>query len=100
VGASNPNKSLAGLVGEKNLRSTIINDCKNGASIEKTTEISRKQNYFDILFLCCGGVDVLSLKKYSKIQRDVKELLEIASGKSAQVILITPINPGFSLAFP
>jgi len=100
VGASIPERSLAGLVSEKNLRSTIINDCKNGASIVKTIEILRRQNRFDVLFLCCGGIDILRLKKYSQIQKDVKELLEVASSKSDNIVFVTPINLGFSMAFP
>lgn len=100
VGASIPERSLAGLVSEKNLRSTIINDCKNGASIGKTIEILRRQNRFDVLFLCCGGIDILRLKKYSQIQKDVKELLEVASSKSDNIVFVTPINLGFSMAFP
>jgi lysophospholipase L1-like esterase len=100
VGASCPSKTLAGLVGEKNLRSTVINDCKNGASIGKTIEILKHQKRFDVIFLCCGGIDILRFKKYSQIQKDVKELLEVASTKSDNIIFVTPINLGLSMAFP
>jgi len=100
VGASCPEKSLAGLVAQANPRSTIINDCKNGLYVKQLIKIINKRRVFDFLIICCGGIDILKLRKYSNFQKDIRELLAVASKKGDKVILITPINLGFSLAFP
>ena len=100
VGASVPEKSLAGLLGNKYPQSTVVNESTNGLYTKEISKVIKRQNHFDLLIICCGGVDVLYLKTMEQIRKDVRELFAIASCKSEKILVATPLNLGLSTAFP
>jgi lysophospholipase L1-like esterase len=100
VGSSCPEKSLPGLVALKNPKYTIINDSKNGSYIRNVTSVLSHQKVFDILFVCCGGIDILRMRNEKVIKNDLRELFEEMIKKSKKSIFVTPLNLGFSSAFP
>lgn len=101
VGASMPVKSLAGLLGSNNPQSAVINISTNGFSIGQIADVLEKENNnFDILFICCGGIDILYLKNNQQIQKDIQRLFSVANNKSSKIIIVTPLNLGLSSAFP
>lgn len=100
VGASIPEKSLAGLLGSSNPQTTIVNISTNGFSIGQIADVLEKQNNFDKLFICCGGIDILYLKNNHQVRKDIQRLFLIANNKSDKIIIVTPLNLGLSSAFP
>lgn len=100
VGASCSKKSLAGLLAEANPRSSIVNNCKSGAKIKDTIKVIKKNNKFDVIIVCSGGIDILKLTKYEDLKKDLHDLFEIMDCKCSRCIFITPVNLGLSLAFP
>jgi len=100
VGASNAKKTLPGLIGEANPDFSIINKCKSGAKIKDVIKVIQKNDKVDVLIACCGGIDILKLSKYKNIREDIHSLFEEMSNKSLNCIFISPVNLGFSLAFP
>ena len=100
VGASVPEKSLAGLLGSSNPQTTIVNISTNGFSIGQTANVLEKQNNFDMLVICCGGIDILYLKNNNQVRKNIRRLFSTANNKSDKIIIVTPLNLGLSSAFP
>jgi len=100
AGASSPQKSLAGLIGTHYPSATIINKSIHGKRIKKTTNILAKQGNFDLIIICCVGIDILFLQKNSQIKKDLQKLFCIASQKSKNILYITPLNVSLSTAIP
>ncbi len=100
VGASCPENSLPGIIASKNPQYTIINDSKNGAPIRNITSVPECQKIFDILFVCGTGIDILRLRKIKMVRSDIRDLFSTMVKKSKKPIFVTPLNLGFSSAFP
>lgn len=100
VGTSSPEFSLAGLLATHYPNATIINNAVTGSSIQKTIKILEKQGKFDIIVLCCIGIDILRPWKNTGFKKDFNDLFSLASQKSNKVIYLTPINLGLSPIFP
>jgi len=100
VGASRPEFSLAGHLALHYPNATIINNAVNGSSIRKTIKILEKQGKFDILILCCIGIDILRPWKNKSIKKDLNDLFILASQKSEKILYITPVNVGLAPIFP
>lgn len=100
VGASSPEFSLGGLLAKHYPNATIVNNAINGNSIKNTINILQKQGKFDILILCCVGIDILYLRNTKKIKNDINNLFSIASQKSNKIIYLTPLNIGLAPIFP
>lgn len=100
VGATNAKKTLPGLIAEVNPNFCIVNKCKSGAKIKDIIKVVIKSDKVDILITCCGGIDILKLSKYKNIKKDIHDLFQEMNNKSLNCIFISPVNLGFSLAFP
>lgn len=100
VGASSPDKSLIGLLGQYYKTASIKNHASLGLSISKIIHSFDKTAPSDLIVIGCGGVDVLYLKSMQSIRRDIKNLLGIATKNGKRVVIITPLNIGLSKAFP
>lgn len=100
VGASSPEFSLAGLLALHYPNATIVNNAVNGNNVRKTIKILEKQGKFDILILCCVGIDILHLRTTRHIKKDINDLFILASQKSEKILYITPVNVGLAPIFP
>jgi lysophospholipase L1-like esterase len=100
VGATNAKKTLPGLIAEANPNFSIVNKCKSGAKIKDVIKVIQKHDKVDILITCCGGIDILKLSKYENIKKDIHDLFQEMNNKSLNCVFISPVNLGFSLAFP
>jgi len=94
VGVSCVENSLAGLFGRYIPSSTIINKSFHGFSVKSTMQSLIDEEYFDLLVICCGGMNILYLKSIKSIRKDLRELFVVANQKSKKVIFITPFNIG------
>lgn len=100
VGATCARNTLPGLIAELNPRASITNSCKSGAKIKDTIKAIKRNNKFDVMFVCSGGMDILKMSKYSDIKKDVHDLFELMDSKCSKSVFISPANLGLSLAFP
>ena len=100
VGASIPEKSLAGLLGNIYPKSTVINISANGFYLNQIADALERQDNFDLLVICGGGIDIIYLKNINQVREDIQRLFSIADTKSNKIIFITPLNLGLSSAFP
>jgi len=100
AGASSPQKSLAGLIGNHYPNATIINKSIHGKKIKKTAKILEKHGNFDLIIICCVGIDILFLRNNNQIKKDLQKLFFIASQKSKNIFYITPLNVSLSTAIP
>jgi lysophospholipase L1-like esterase len=96
VGASSPQTSIAGLVGEKYPRAEIINVAVSGAKIADVPKqlATIPDKSFDIVMLHMGGNDVVRFTRYAKIETGLAEVLALAHAKGNYVLLTSTGNVG------
>ena len=100
VGASKPENSLGGIIGRHYPKSTIINKAVNAYSVKKTIKVLEKEDKFDLIILCCVGIDILYFRNFKNIKKDLSKLFTIANKKSDNILYITPLNVGLSTIVP
>lgn len=100
VGSSCPQMSLAGMLSRHYPNSTILNYCATGNTIKKTIKVLRRYREFDLMILCCIGIDLLCFKKTKDIKKDIKKMFLLASRRAKNILYITPVNLGLSPIFP
>jgi hypothetical protein len=100
VGFSCPQMSLAGMLSRHYPNSTILNYSVTGSTIKKTIKVLKKYRDFDLMILCCIGIDLLCFKKTDDIKKDIKKMFLLASRRADNILYITPVNLGLSPIFP
>jgi lysophospholipase L1-like esterase len=101
TGASTPERSLAGLVGQKYPNAQIDNIAVNGAKLsDAIAQLKSVTSSYDLLFLHIGGNDIVRLTPLNKFRSEYKELLSLATGKATKVLHTSTGNVGSAPFFP
>lgn len=102
TGASSPETSLAGLLGNHYPNASIENRGVNGAKIAdlKPRFESIANERYDLIEIHIGGNDIVRFTNVKDIEQDLNNVLAQAKKLSDNVILITSGNVGTSVLFP
>lgn len=93
--------SIAGRIGKKYPRAEITNLGVSGLRLAGLKEklSSRGENTYDLVLLQIGANDITGRTPYAGIRRTLGEVLHVADGLGARVIVMTAGNVGFSPVF-
>jgi lysophospholipase L1-like esterase len=101
VGASTPERSIAGLLSTDYPTTDITNFAVSGSKIKdvlKTLESSKDLGY-DLLLIQVGGNDVVQFTPVEDAATDMDSLLKLAKTKSSKVIFYSSGSVGFAPIF-
>ena len=103
TGASNPNNSIAGLIGDHypsaNIRNLGVNGRKTHEIISDLMDLDSQQS-IDLLLIQIGGNDIVRYTNLKDLEQSISEVLTIATQKSSNVVLMTSGNVGTSKLLP
>lgn len=102
TGASSPETSLAGLLGNHYPNATIENRGVNGAKVHDLIArfTSIKDKRYDLIEIHIGGNDIVRFTELKNVETDLKTVLSNAKQLSDNVVLVTSGNVGTSVLFP
>ena len=100
TGASAPQASLAGLIGQDHPRWRIDNLAANGARFaDVVAQLNRADAGHDLVLILAGGNDVMRLTGEQALQADVEQAVDLARSKGRQVVLMPAGNVGHAPFF-
>lgn len=102
VGARDPRDSIAGRIGERYPKSTIVNRGRNGMKIRELLQDIQtvpEDQTISLMLLQIGGNDILRFTNLDDVQRDLRQVLQEATNRSDNVIVMTSGNVGAAPAF-
>lgn len=101
TGASTPEKSIIGLIGNEYPNAKIVNKAKNGAKVSDLIPILESiEERYDAIFIHVGGNDILRFTPYDEFEQDLRLVLEMAQTKADHVMYTSCGNVGTILTFP
>lgn len=102
IGASSPEKSLAGLYSKKYPQAEIINMGENGKkTVDLVQDLQKiKDQRFDIIQIDIGGNDIIRFRPYAETEEHIQKALALASDMADTVIFLSTGNLGTVKLFP
>ncbi len=101
VGASTPEKSIAGLVANRYPDSEIVNNGVSGAkAVDVLEQIKQIDTSYDLMMIHVGGNDVVRFTSLDDFRNSIRTILELAKQKAPQVLLTSTGNVGTVTLFP
>lgn len=100
TGASKPEDSTAGQLGQKYPTASIENISENGLKLEGLeTKLKNTNSEYDLILIQIGANDIVKQTDNKKIEEKLNSVLQLASSKSKKVIVLTAGNVGLSPVF-
>jgi len=100
TGATSPQSSLAGLLAQAWPRLEIENRAINGAKFADVSEqLQAATGRYDVVLVQAGGNDVIRLRSERAMRRDIERVAELASTRSAHVLIMPSGNVGSAPLF-
>lgn len=100
AGASNANKTIAGLFHADNPDYTVINQSINKITtkdlVPKLSELINSQDKYEATVLSIGGNDIVQLRSMKNIEKRVEHIVGLLKSVSGAVYVFTPTKPGKS----
>lgn len=101
TGASSPEKSVAGLLGQEFPKAYIENRAKNGLrSAGFNKSFKAEPGAFDLIIMHIGGNDELRFTPLTWLRKDIDEILGKAKQTAPHVVFISTGNIGLAPFFP
>ena len=101
VGASTPEKSIAGLVANRYPAAEIVNNGVSGAkAVDVLEHIKQIDASYDLIMIHAGGNDVVRFTSLHDFRNSIRTILELAKQKAPQVLLTSTGNVGTVPLFP
>ena len=94
TGASAATNSLAGLIGQAHPSWTIENRAEDGAQLADVVRQLHNAPSFDLVLVQAGGNDVIRMRSYSDMQKDIQAVTDLARQRGATVIWMPAGNVG------
>ena len=94
TGATSPERSLAGLIGQAHPRLLIENRAEDGAKFADASRQLEVGGRFDIVLVQAGGNDVIRLRDLDGLRGDVDRVAGLARQRANLVILMPAGNVG------
>ena len=94
TGATLPQASVAGLLGQSFPRLLIINRARDGALFGGLLDQLSGDERFDMVLVMAGGNDVVRLRGLQAVQNDIESVVRRARQKSDLVVLMSAGNVG------
>ena len=102
TGAGKKEASVAGQMGADFPNYTIVNNSKNGRTIQEALVVLQTLQtdaHFELILLQIGANDILQKREIEVVERDLTELYVVAKKHSPQVVMLSNGNIGASYAF-
>lgn len=99
TGASAPQRSLAGLIGQSHPRLLIDNRAEDGAKFADVLRQLEGDERFDVVLVQAGGNDVIRLRGLAALQADIEQVADLARQRANLVILMPAGNVGNAAFF-
>ena len=99
TGASAPERSLAGLIGQSHPRLLIENRAQDGAKLADVVRQLAGDERFDVVLVQAGGNDVIRLRGLAAMQADIEQVAARARQRANVVILMPAGNVGNAAFF-
>ncbi len=100
TGASRPEDSTAGLLGQKYPNASIENISENGLKLEGLeSKLQSINSEYDLILIQIGANDIVKQTDNKKIEEVLNSVLQLTTSKSKKVIVITAGNVGLSPVF-
>ncbi len=101
TGASNPEKSVPGLLAKEYPQASITNIAINGAKIsDMIRQLKKLDQHYDLIMMHISGNDIVKLTPFSVYQTNIKQALTIAKQKAHHVLFVPTGNVGAITIFP
>lgn len=101
TGATTPQNSLAGLIGQAHPRWTIHNRARDGARFADVAQQLGGDIHFDLVLVQAGGNDVIRLGSTEATRRDIDRVADLARLRGKRVVWMPAGNLGNApLFFP
>lgn len=102
TGASKPEMSTAGLIGENHPTTEIINRGVNGARVADLPPRFKEFNdhEFDVVLIQIGGNDIVRFTDWTELEQNLKLVLMEANRVGKQVLILHCGNFGTAKLFP
>lgn len=94
TGATQPQASVAGLLGQAFPRLQIVNRASDGAKFAAVLAQLEGRGHFDMVLVMAGGNDVVRLGGLQALQRDVERVTQRARQRADLVVLMPAGNVG------
>lgn len=100
VGASSPDKSIAGLFESENQNCSVYNNSVNKITTYNLfnimNEFDKTSTTYQIAVLSIGGNDIVQLRSMRGLEKRIKHIVNKLSAVSENVYIYTPTKPGRS----
>ena len=94
TGATSPQNSLAGLIGQAQPRWLIENRSQDGAKFADVVDQLGGEQHFDIVLVQAGGNDVIRLRGIEAMRADIDQVADLARRRGKVVIWMPAGNVG------
>ena len=94
TGATSPERSLAGLIGQAHPQLLIQNRAEDGAKFADVVRQLGAGGRFDIVLVQAGGNDVIRLRDLDAMRDDIDRVVSLARQRASLVILMPAGNVG------
>ena len=94
TGATSPQNSLAGLIGQAYPRWQIVNRARDGAKFADVADQLGGDQRFDIVLVQAGGNDVIRLRSLSDMHDDIARVANLARQRGKTVVWMPAGNLG------
>lgn len=94
TGATLPERSLAGLIGQSHPQLLIENRAEDGARFTDVVRQLGAAGRFDIVLVQAGGNDVIRLRELDGLRGDIDRVVSLARERASLVILMPAGNVG------
>ena len=94
TGATAPERSLAGLIGQAHPQLLIENRAEDGAKFADVVRQLGAGGHFDIVLVQAGGNDVIRLRDLDGLRGDIDRVVSLARQRASLVILMPAGNVG------
>ena len=94
TGASSPDSSMAGLIGQAHPRLRIDNRARDGATFADVVQQFEGTGRYDLVLIQAGGNDVIRLRSDEEVRADIDRATALARERSDRVVLMPAGNVG------
>lgn len=92
--------SIAGRIGSDFPQYSIVNDSKNGRTIESLVPVARHvQGTYALILLQIGGNDLLAGRALEEVEQELRTIIAVLSARTPHIVMISTGNVGGAPAF-
>jgi lysophospholipase L1-like esterase len=100
TGVTDPQRSIAGLIGQDFVQYSIINDSKNGRAIGDLVSVAKEiEESYELILLQIGGNDILQKRDLPTVVSELETIIDTLSPQTNHLVMMTSGNVGGASAF-